>query len=415
MKDQCVRSLAVACLAFVLFTASDCDLLTDNEPFVCAVQELRPNPDRGYYDLIVEVKRISLADPGKDRFSVETPMQSLALKDLTFIEEGEESEYLEPGDVFIVPLRRPDWKFFIRDHNDIYCSHNFWEELPDHDQWHPTKSEAMAVAESLVLEMSFGLPLPEAQILPNEWRLAEEEDPASQDPCGFRLYQKIRASEVKEKVLVTFCYLTDAEMRERATLGGTVFLTGWTEWTRKFGRSCTISGHEAVCWDMPGIGEHGWSYRYAYIDTNVLLEIDLEADPREWIISDEDKRNEGRTRAVFLQYGYGPEGEAGWQIMISLRKNGEGTFFKRSSRGITIQKDFLLTDNQLQTIYQSLADNRIRELESRSGPPGGQESFLSILEEDTSHVVRVRNFSLPPYEAVASLIRSIVLPLVDEV
>jgi hypothetical protein len=414
MKHQYFQSLVIALLAFGLFTASNCDF-SAGEPFVCVVKELRPNSESQYYDLVVEVKRISLADPGKDRFLVETPMQSLALNDLTFIEDGEETEYLEPGDVFIVPLHRPDWKFFIRDHNDIYCSHNFWEELPDHDQWHPTKSEAMAVAESLVLENSLGFPIPVAQFLPNEWRLTEEEDPDSQDPCGFRLYQKIRASEAKEKVYVTFCYLTDAEIRERATLGDTAFLTGWTEWMRKFGRPCTIAGHEAVCWDMPGIGHYGWSYRYAFMETNVLLEIDLEADPREWTISNAEKREEGRTREVFLQYGYGPVGENGWQIMISLRKNGEGTFFKRSIRGITIQKEFLLNDDQLQTISQSLADNRFRELESRSGPPGGEESFISLLDSDTAHTVRVRHFPLHPYEAIASLIRSIVLPLVDEV
>ncbi|MFC2156369.1 hypothetical protein ACFLT9_00900 [Acidobacteriota bacterium] len=401
-------------LCFFLFLAPSCDLFKESSPLECSLLELRSNPSSGYYDAVVSVTRLQMDDPLKSRFSLTTPTQYFEMTDIQFQEDNVDTERMEIGDVFIVPLQKPDWKFYIREENEFYCSHNIWDQLPVDDQWHPTKSEAMTVADTITVQMEDGLPIPMVGFIPDEWALVDEGLPDQDDPRGYLVYQKIRADEVKEEMAVNYSFLSERELDQLSTSGETTFLTDWTEWTRKESVPAVVAGHTAVAMDMPGIGSYGWSYRYAYIDSEMVIEVNIEADPLEWVKTDQEKILEGKTRTVLLRYGYGPIGEPGWQIMIEIRMTGEGMFYKRSRRGISIDKAFQLENWEFNDIQKSISDNRFIELESRSGPPGGQDTFLSILHGEDYHTVELKNIKLDSFESIARRIKEIVLPKVDE-
>ncbi|MCJ7581118.1 MAG: hypothetical protein MUP98_11370, partial [Candidatus Aminicenantes bacterium] len=145
---------------FLLIAATGCPSFKSSEVFECSLVELRENPVSQYYDAVVRVERIDLSQPFKSRFYLTTPSSLLELEGLNYTEDGESEDLLEVGDTFVVPLQKPDWKFFIREENEIYCSHNFWDQLPVSDQWHPTKSEAMDVAKNIELVENDGFMKP---------------------------------------------------------------------------------------------------------------------------------------------------------------------------------------------------------------------------------------------------------------
>jgi hypothetical protein len=414
LNKKRIISVAAAAFFICIFLAPSCNIFKGHEPVEFSLIELKSNAETGYYDAVILVEGVWLDTPIISRFLLITPTQSLEIEDLEFIADGKNPMLLEKGDVFIVPLCMPDWKLYIREKNEIYGSLNFWDKLPVDNQWHPLKSEAKTVAESLAVELVDGLPKPVAGILPKEWELVDEQVPYQDDPCGFVVYQKIMAENVKEQVNISYCLLTDKEARGLAASSETEYLAGWTEWTHKFGKEDVFAGRAVISWDMPGIGEYGWSYRYIYVDSDVVIEVDLEADPLEWKKTDQEKIVEGKTRKVFLRYGYGPVREPEWQILIEIRMNGEGMFYKRSRNGITIEKAFFLDDLELDRIRIALAENQFRDLRSRSGIPGGINSFLSVNYNDLSHIVKMNNVQLQPFQNIERTIKVIVLPKVDE-
>lgn len=404
----------LAGMGLCLLPVMSCKLLKEKEHFECSLVELRENPQSGYYDAIIKVERLTLNDTLKTKFVLSTPTSSYEIADLSFVEDGQDQERLEIGDVFIVPLRKPDWKFYVKVQDDIYCSHNFWEMLPVDDQWHPTKSEAMEVARSIEVESFEGLPKPAAKVLPEEWQFINEKLPDPDEPYGYVVYQKLRAEEVKEEVNIQYSFLTESEIRELASGSDAEFLFSWIDWAKKNGKYETIAGHVAVYWDMKEMGEFGWAYRYAYIDSEMVIDILINADPLEWVKTEQEKILEGKVKNVFLRYGYGPVGDSEWQVMIEIMMNGQGTFHKRSKDGETVQKSFSLDHRGLEEIRISLSENRFRELQSRSGLPGGITSFLSVRYGDQYHTVEMKNIKIPPYQNIEQTIRNIVLPKVDE-
>jgi len=406
--------LLLAGLGLCLFLVMSCQLFKEKESFECSLVELVKNPNSGYYDAIIKVERLMIDNAQKTRFSLLTPTSSYEISDLSFVEDGQDPERLEVGDIFTIPLRRPDWKFHIRGQNDIYCSHNFWEMLPVSDQWHPTKSDAMEIAQSIEVELVEGLPKPMAKSLPEEWYLVDERLPDYDDPCGYVIYQKLRAEEVKEEVNIRYCFLTEPEIKELYSGSDAEFLSDWTDWTKKSGKSETIAGHDAIYWDMQEMGEFDWTYRYAYIDSEMVIEIDIYADPLELFKTEQEKILEGKARNVFLRYGYGPKGDPEWQIMIEIWMNGEGSFHKRSKEGIIIQKAFRLENREFEEIQISIRQNRFRELRSQSGAPGGATSYLSVRYEDQYHTVELKNVTVLLYKNIEQTIKGIVLPKVDE-
>ena len=94
--------------------------------------------------------------------------------------------------------------------------------------------------------------------------------------------------------------------------------------------------------------------------------------------------------------------------------NREGLFKKRSRQGEIVEKPFLLEEWEFRNIERSLQENRFLLLESRAGPPGGIDSFLTVQFVDKVHSVEMKNFDTPYFQAIAEAIRSIVLPKVDE-
>ena len=266
-----------------LFPIMSCKAFKEKEHFECSLVELRENIDSGYYDAIIKLRRLKLDDTLKTRYILFTPTGSHEIADLTFMEDGQDVERLNEGDVFTVPLRRPDWRFVIKGQNTIYCSHDFWEMLPVDSQWHPTKSEAMEVAQNVEVESVEGFPKPLAKMLPEEWRLIADKLPDPDDPAGYVIYQKIRAEEIKEEVIIQYHFLTEPEIKELFSGTDTEFLFNWTDWAKKYGKPKTIAGHDAVYWDIKEESELSWAYRYAYIDSEMVVEIDIHADPLEWV------------------------------------------------------------------------------------------------------------------------------------
>lgn len=401
-------------LGFCLFLMTDCKLLEKRESFECSLVELKENPNSGYFDAIIKIERLRPGDTLKTSFSVFAPTSVYGLADLSFVEDGQDAERLEVGDVLTVPLRKPDWKISIRGQNDVQCVNNFWEMLPVDDQWHPRKSEAMEVAQSIELDVVNGLPKPVAKTLPEEWQLTYEKLPEQDDPNGYVIYQKLRAEEVKEDVNINYYFLTQSEIKEVSSTSDIQFLSHWADWAKKNGKPGTIAGHNAIYWDMQDMGEFGWAFRYAYIDSEIVIQIDINADPLEWVKTEQEKILEGKTKNVFLRYGYGPVGDLEWQIMIEIRMNGDGAFHKRSKEGTVIQKTFHLDDREFGEIQKSIDENQFRELRSRSGLPGGKTSFLSVKFGDEYHTVELKNVAIPLYQKIERTIQKIVLPKVDE-
>jgi len=399
---------------FLLIAAKGCSLFQPSEVFECSLVELRENSVSQYYDAVVRVERIDLSQPLKSRFYLTTPSSLIELMDVTYTEDGESEDMLEVGDTFIIPLQKPDWKFFIREENDIYCSHNFWDQLPVSDQWHPTKSEAMDVAMSIEIAENDGFFKPLPQDLPVEWDLVEEELPEPDYPVGTLFFQKIRADIVREEVYIQYTYLTEEEELDLDLMSPTDCLFKWIEWAKDMGQVGTVEDRPVVFWDMEGMGTFGWLFRYVYIEQNVVVEVTVDADPFEWLKTEQEKAVERRTEKVFLRYGFGPVGEPEWQILIEIRMNRDGVFFKRSRQGITIEKAFKLEEWEFRDIDRFLQENRFLLLESRSGPPGGIDSFITVQFIDKVHSVEMKNFNDPYFQAIANKIRDIVLPKVDE-
>ena len=197
-------------------------------------------------------------------------------------------------------------------------------------------------------------------------------------------------------------------------MSSTDALFTWIEWARQMGEVGTVEDRQVVYSDMEGMGTFGWSFRYVYIEQNVVVEVTVAADPLEWLKTEQDKAVERRTEKVYLRYGFGPIGEPEWQILIEIRMNREGVFFKRSRQGITIEKPFKLDEGEFRDLDRSLQDNRFLLLESRSGPPGGIDSFITVQFIDKVHTVEMKNFDDLYFIAIAKKIQDIVLPKVDE-
>ncbi|MGD2294932.1 MAG: hypothetical protein PVF22_03765 [Candidatus Aminicenantes bacterium] len=405
--------VGVAFALSLLVASKGCLFFQSDEPFRCRLVELKKNLKTLYYDAVVEVEHIVLKDPVKSRFYLTTPTRIFELAELAYIEDGADSEMLEPGDVFIVPLQKPDWKFFIREGDEIYCSHDFWGLLPVADQWHPTKSEAMKVAQSLKIEDSGGFLKPAAEFLPVEWEFVVDELPTADYPYGKIVYQKIRGDQIIEEVAVQYTYLTEEEKYDLYLMSETDALKSWITWAENQ-PTAEMNGRSVVFWDMKGMGSFGWSYRYAYIEDNMVLEVTVNADPLEWQKTELEKAVERRTEKVFLRYGYGPIGKLEWQILIEIRMNREGVFYRRSRTGNTIEKAFKLEEWEFREIDRSLHENRFLLLKSRSGPPGGIDSFLTVQFTDNTHSVEMRDISNPYFENITKTIKGIVLPKIDE-
>ncbi|MFC2168843.1 hypothetical protein ACFLRW_07660, partial [Acidobacteriota bacterium] len=385
-----------------------------SDVFECSLVELRENPTSQYYDAVVRVERIDLIQPLKSRFYLTTPSILLELVDARYTEDGESEDLLEVGDTFIVPLQKPDWKFFIQEENDIYCSYNFWDQLPVSDQWHPTKSEAMTVAMNIELEESDGYLKPLPKELPVEWELVDEILPEPDYPVGTLQFEKIRADIVREEVFIQYTYMTQEEERALDLMSPIDALFEWIEWAKQMGEVGTVEDRQVIYSDMEGMGTFAWSFRYVYIEQNMVVEVTVAADPFEWLKTEKDKAVERRTEKVYLRYGFGPIGEPEWQILIEIRMDRNGVFFKRSREGITIEKSFKLEEWEFRDIDRSLQENRFLLLESRSGPPGGIESFITVQFIDKIHSVEMKNFADPYYQAIAGKIQDVVLPKVDE-
>jgi hypothetical protein len=413
-KPQVVLRTCLVTVFIAIALSSGCRLFRHREPLECSLVELQRNDQSRYFDAAIRVDRMALKDAEKSLFLVTTATQSLDLSGLNFSEDGQDSAKLEKGDIFVVPLRKPDWSIRLSSQNTILATLNFWDSLPEGERWHPLKSEAAQVAESIKAVSERGDLKPRPSLLPPEWKLAEEKPPDADDPSGYLLYQKVRGEMIKEQVDIQYSYLAEEEKMQLEASPVTEFLKGWSEWTEKYGKPANVIGHEALALDLPGTGEFGWIYRYIYVDREMVIEVQLEADPLEWGKSEREKEEERRTDSIFLLHGYDIAGEPGAQGLIEIRWNREGAFRKRSKDGTTAEKAFQLTDDEFAKIESVLRENRFRELESRSGPPGGISSFVSVHFEDMTHTVEIKNFELPYYRNIIQTIRQIVLPRVDE-
>jgi len=396
------------------FLPAGCKRAAPGPGLRCNLLELRSNPVSHYYDAVVRLEGVAIRDPLKDDFQVMTPTSAFNMSTLKFTVEGRDTARLEPGDVFVVPLKRPDWKLSIMEGDTEYCAQNFGDRLPPEDRWHPTKTEAMDVARSIEVLMENGAPKPVPALLPPEWRLVDETSPTANNPLGSSLYQKLRGGRTVEQVEIQYAQLTEEEKAQLAAASPADFLSGWSECAKSGGAPADIAGHAAVACDLEGVGEFGWTYRYFYLSSDLVVAVDVQSDPEELGKTDEEKAQEQRTNQVFLRYGYGPVGREGWQVMIELRMDRTGTFRKRPRGGETVGKDFKLGDDEFAVIEKSLADNNFAQLGSRSAAGPGFESFIAVRDGDKTRTVQMTDVREPHFESIAGAIRRIVLPKVDE-
>jgi hypothetical protein len=403
---------ALAVLLGLLFPAG-CKRPAPKPGLQCNLLELRPNPASRFYDAVVRIESVTIQNPLKDSFQAMTPSSAFDLASLNFTVEGQDASRLEAGDTFVIPLKRPDWKFSIWEGEVEYCAENFRDRLPPDDRWHPTKTEAMDVARSVEVANEPGALKPLPTLLPPDWRLVEETLPTADTPVGSLLYQKLRGGRTVEQVEVQYAQLSEEEKAQITAGPPIAFLSTWSE-CAKSGVAAEIAGHSAVACDMEGVGEFGWTYRYFYVSADILVAVDVQSDPQELGKTDEEKEQERRTDQVFLRYGYGPVGKEEWQVMIELRMNRTGAFHKRPRAGDVVDKDFKVGDEEFAAVEKALADNNFMVLESRSAAGAGLQSFIAVRYDDTARTVNMKNVREPLFENIAATIRRIVLPKVDE-
>ncbi|HVP89847.1 MAG TPA: hypothetical protein VMS75_01395 [Terriglobales bacterium] len=405
---------AAVVLASALAGLTGCTRAKAKPELACTVLELRGDPASRYYDAVVRVDRVTLPDAAKIGLRVLTPTSSFELSTLRFTAEGRDPSRLEPGETFVVPLVRPDWKLSIVGAEAALWTDNFWDLLPPNDRWHPTKTEAMAVASSAPVVNVRGVLKPVPTSLPAEWRRAEETEPTADTALGSSVYRKVRGGRVVEQVEFQYVRLTEEQKSLLASGLTTDFLGDWSDCAKNGGAAATVAGHQAIVCDLEGTGDFGWTYRFFYIDSNVLVGADVQSDPQELGKTDAQKDLERRTDQVFLRYGYGPVGAEEWQVMIELRMNRTGGFHKRSRAGEVVDKDFRVGDDEFAAVEKALADNGFWTLESRSGIGSGFESFLAVQTDVQVRTVAMKNVRDAGFESIASMVRRIVLPKVEE-
>ena len=406
--------LAAAAFVAALAGLADCSRAKAKPGLACTVVDLREDPASRYYDATVRVDKVALADVGKAGLRVVTPSSSFDLAALRFTAEGRDPARLEPGDAFVVPLARPDWKLSIVGGSGALWTENFWDLLPLSDRWHPTKTEAMTVASSAPVTNVHGVLKPVPASLPPEWRLAEETEPTADTALGSAVYRKVRGGRVVEQVEFQYARLTEDQKTQLAAGLTAGFLGDWSDCAKTSGAAATVAGHQAIVCDLEGTGDYGWTYRFFYVDSDVLVGVDVQSDPQELGKTDAQKELERRTDQVFVRYGYGPVGAEEWQVMIELRMNRTGAFHKRSRAGEIVDKDCRVNDEEFAALEKALADNDFWTLESRSGTGAGFETFLAVQTDVQARTVAMKNVRDARFDAVASLVRRIVLPKVDE-
>jgi len=414
-----LRKIRISFLAALIVTVGillspGCTRAKGKPGLTCSLLELRPNPASRYYDAVVRIESVTSPNPLKAQFQVITPSSTFDVSTLKFTVEGRDAARLEPGDAFIIPLKRPDWKFTIVKGELEYCAERFWDRLPPGDRWHPTKTEAMDVARTIEIQNEQGLLKPVVPSLPPEWQLSEDTVPESDNAIGSLIYQKLRGGRTVERVEVQYAQLTEEQKAQFAASSPADFLSNWSECIRTAGVAVDIAGHNAIACDLEGVGEFGWTYRYLYVTSNVVVAIDVQSDPEEFGKSEQEKEQERRTEQIFFRYGYGPVGKEGWQVMIEARMNRTGAFHKRSRSGDSVNTDFTLSDEEFAAIEKALADNHFPILKSRSSLGPGFESFIAVKSAGGAHTVTMKNAREPLFETIASTIRGIVLPKVNE-
>ncbi len=406
--------LAALAVAIAAIPPSGCTRAKAKPGLTCALVELRPNDTSRYYDAVVRVDTITLQDPLKEQFQVLTPTSTYDLSSLKFTVDGGDPSRLEAGDTFILPLKRPDWKFSVMDGDKEYCAEIFWDRLPVADRFHPTKTEAMDVARSLELVNERGVLKPVAASLPPEWQLVDEKNAEADNPVSSEVYQKTRGGRIVEQVEVQFALLSEEEKAQLASSSPAEFLSTWSECAKKGGSLADIAGHAAIACDLEGVGDFGWTYRYFYISSNMVVAVDVQSDPEELGKTEQEKEQERRTEQIFLRYGYGPVGKKEWQVMIEVRMNRSGAFHKRSRAGETVDKEFKVGEEEFAALEKALTDNQFMSLESRSAAGPGLESFLAVRSLSGARTVNMKNVRVPAFEEIAGTVRRIVLPKVDE-
>ncbi len=403
--------LSAALVLAVALTAPGCRKPAPPS-IACSLVDLRPN--HGYFDAAVRVDAVAVKNAALESIQAVTPSGSADLSSLEFQAEAANPAAIEPGDVFVVPLKRPDWRVSLVQGTVTLCSVNFWDRLPPADQWHPTKSEAMELAKTILVASVNDLPKPGIPNLPPEWGLAEETEGETDNPVASMVFFKTREDVTLEKLEIQYAILSDSDKAELETVSASEFLAKRTGCAEQAGQPAVVAGHQAVVCDMEGVGEFGWTYRYYYVDSGLIIGVDIQADPAEWVKTPEQKDLERRTDRIFLRYNYGPTGSEEWQNLIEIRMNRTGGFHKMSRAGEAVDKTFTISDKEFAEIESALADNKFMEMESRSGGSGGMTSTISVRTASAARTVEMKNWSEPAFDNVALTVRRIVFPKVGE-
>jgi hypothetical protein len=378
----------------------------------CSLVDLKPN--HGYFDAAVRIDAAAVKNPALDSIQAVTPSGSADLGTLEFQVEAGNPAAVEPGDVFVVPLKRPDWRVSLVQGTTTLCSVNFWDSLPPADRWHPTKSEAMDLAKTILVVSVNDLPKPSIPNLTPEWGLAEETESGIDNPVASMVFFKTREDVTLEKLEIQYAILSDSDKAELETVSASEFLARRTGCAEQAGQAAVVAGHQAVVCDMEGVGEFGWTYRYYYVDSGLMIGVDIQADPMEWAKTPEQKELERRTDRIFLRYNYGPTGPGEWQNLIEIRMNRTGGFHRMSRAGEVVDKTFTLTDREFAEIESALAANKFMEMESRSGGSGGMTSTISVRTATAARTVEMKNWREPLFDNIAQTVRGIVFPKVGE-
>ena len=412
-------------LPLLVLAATGCDVIKfdKREAIEFRVMELKSNDSSVYYDAVVKVERLAISkiDANKGQFTVWTPAGNIEheMKTLVFIEDGKSPQELEEGDIFVVPLRKPDWTLNISHKSTStvdYIKVNFFHMLPEELQWDPLKSEAMAVARSIKLESDDAGLKPIPTFLPLEWVLMEDGADPSARNNKWSTYQKIRVGEVKEEVTIRYSKLSVKELTEvqdAGALSDEEFLKlriwpGSGSYIRNYPKVTSVAGHRVVYNTFEGFADSQWIWRYAYLDGDIRIMVDVDTNPIESLKTEEEKQEERKTRAIFLTYSYLSNEDSEWKVKIDVRLNGEGNV-NRTSVKMVKSGTFQLTPEELAQINETLNTNGFWDMAQQfpSPPPGSVRSCLTVIHDNIPNTVAVADEAVPGYQNIERKIKQI--------
>jgi hypothetical protein len=284
----------------LVFLTSGCH----GPPVELRLVELRPNAKSDYYDAVVEITGIVTRERRRSSFTVSSLLRTAApgrigyreravpAEKIVFLDAGQRPDEFEAGDVFVFPLRKPEFDVRLATDRAMVGYLNVWEQIPEEERWDPRHTEAMRLAGNLGVRRDGGVARPVPRDLPAAWACVEDVYGEERQGGMLRFVRKIDGRTTDE-VLIHYRVVGEEEEETMRKVGQEEFLLRQAgpmlgknpAWARRVFRGGTLAGHKALIQGMdrrpspffPPI----YQDRYLYFDDGLVVQVLLRSAHKE--------------------------------------------------------------------------------------------------------------------------------------